>query len=166
MYAGGLTTSVYAALRELKAHVRFLPLVVGANTRGAARLGLTSRPVSGQAIYALLGDEMPGAAGGLVPRAIPASAPDTRFVLVQAAYESAWTAVADVVFPARLWSEQSGHVVSLDGQAHAIHPLRTAPASVKSEREILLGLANQLGYSLNFDEIPGVMQASTAGGLK
>jgi len=163
LYAGGLSTSVYAALRELPPHVRFLPLVVGANTRGAARLGLTSRPVSGQALFALLGDEMPGASGGLVPRAIPTNIPDTRFVLVQAAYESAWTAVADVVLPARLWNEQSGHVVSLDGQVHEILPLRTPPASVKSDRDVLLALANQLGHSLNFDEIPGVMQASTAG---
>ncbi len=163
LYAGGLSTSVYAALRELPPHVRFLPLVIGANTHGAARLGLTSRPVSGQAVYALLGDEIPGATGGFVPRAIPASTSDTRFVLVQAAYDSPWTAVADVVLPARLWSEQSGHIVSLDGQSHDIHPLRTPPASVKSDREVLLGLAKQLGHALNFDEIPGIMQASTAG---
>jgi formate dehydrogenase major subunit len=165
LYAGGLSTSVYAALRELPEHTRFLPLVIGANTRGAARLGLSARPVSGQAVYALLGDEMPGAANGPVPRTIPASLPETRFVLVQAAYESAWTAVADVVFPARLWDEQSGHVISLDGQVHAIQPLRTPPASVKSDRDTLLALALQLGYSLNFDEIPGVMHASSAGDL-
>jgi len=164
LYGGGLTTSVYAALRELPEHVRFLPLVVGANTRGAARLGLSARAVSGQAIYALLGDEIPGSnGGGGVPRAIPASVPETRFVLVQAAYESAWTAVADLVLPARLWSEQAGHIVSLDGQLHEIHPLRTPPACVKSQREVLLGLASHLGHSLNFDEIPGIMEASSQG---
>jgi formate dehydrogenase major subunit len=164
LYAGGLSTSVYAALRELPAQVRFVPLVVGANTRGAAALGLTTRPVAGQALYTFLGDEMPGGAGGLVPRAIPISVPP-RFLLVQAAYESPWTAIADVVLPARLWNEQSGHVVSLDGQSRAIHPLRAAPASVKSDRDVLLGLANQLGHTLNFDEIPGVMHASMAGDL-
>lgn len=160
LYAGGLSTSVYAALRELPAHARFLPLVVGANTRGASKLGLTARPVSGQAIYALLGDELPGTN---VPRTIPASVPDTRFILVQAAYESAWTAVADVVLPARLWSEQSGHIVSMDGQSHTMHPLLVPPASVKSDLDVMLGLAKELGHTLKVDEIPGVMQASTAG---
>jgi formate dehydrogenase major subunit len=164
LYAGGLSTSVYAALRELPPQVRFLPLVLGANTRGAAQLGLTARPVSGQAIYALLGDDTPGSGGGLVPRALP-TGPDTRFVVVQAAYESAWTAVADVVFPALLWSEHSGHIVALDGQSRLVQPLCTPPASVKSSRDIVLALAKQLGYTLNFDEIPGVMHASMAGDL-
>lgn len=160
LYAGGLSTSVYASLRELPPHVRFLPLVVGANTRGASRLGLVPRPVTGQAIYALLGDEP---ASALMPRTIPATVAETRFILVQAAYESSWTAVADVVLPSRLWSEQSGHVVSLDGQAQSLRQIVSPPPSVKSEREVLLELARQLGYTLNFDEIPGVMQASTAG---
>jgi formate dehydrogenase major subunit len=162
LYAGGLTTSVYASLRELPSHTRFLPLVVGANTRGAARLGLSTRSVTGQAIYALLGDEP---ASAFMPRTIPATVADTRFILVQAAYESSWTAVADVVLPARLWSEQSGHVIGLDGQARTVQQIITPPSSVRSEREVLLDLARQLGYALNFDEIPGVMQASAAGDL-
>ena len=59
LYGSGLSTTVYAAMRTLPAQARFLPLIEGTNTRGAARLGLSARPVSGEVLYLMAGDDLP-----------------------------------------------------------------------------------------------------------
>ena len=68
LYAGGLAPEVYAVLRALPAKTRFLPLYEGTNTAGAARLGLSARPVQGTTLFVLAGDEAKparrGPAGG------------------------------------------------------------------------------------------------------
>ena len=76
LYGSGLSSTVYAALRSLPEKAHFLPLVKGANAVGAARLGLEARPVRGDALYVLLGDDL------LNGEPLPQS----EFTVVQAAF--------------------------------------------------------------------------------
>ena len=117
LYGAGLSSTVYAALRSLPDKARFLPLVKGANAVGAARLGLEPRPVRGDALYVLLGDDLPDG------QALPQS----EFTVVQAACRSPWTDAADVVLPSPTWAEQRGHIVNLEGRRLPVVPLLTPP---------------------------------------
>jgi len=145
----GLTTTLYTALRSLPQHVKFLPLVRGTNTAGAARLGLSTRSVQGEVLYVLLGDDMPD---GM-------NLPERRFTIVQAAYRSAWTDAADVVLPAQLWSERKGHIRNIEDRAIAVMPLLTPPRSVRTDWDPLLQLAMRMGYGLSFEEIAAIANA-------
>ncbi|MCY2952463.1 MAG: 2Fe-2S iron-sulfur cluster-binding protein [Planctomycetota bacterium] len=149
LYGGGLTTTVYAALRALPAKVHFLPLINGTNAAGAARLGLRPRPVHGEALYVMVGDDLPD---GMV-------LPHRQFTLVQSAYRSAWTESADVVLPAMIWAEMKGHMINIEGRSLPVAPLLVAPKSVHACWETLLQLSMRIGYSLSFDEISDISKA-------
>ncbi len=149
LYGDGLSTTVYAALRGMPRKVRFLPLVNGTNAAGAARLGLQTRTVKGDAVYVLLGDELPD--GHPVPK--------RQFTVIQAAYRSRWTNEADVVLPAPIWAEQKGHVINLEGRSRPIQPLLQAPDSVHSNCETLLRLASQMGCTLSQEQIAEISLA-------
>ena len=139
LYGSGLSSTVYAALRSLPEKARFLPLVKGANAVGAARLGLDSRPVRGDALYVLLGDDLPDG------QALPQS----EFSVVQAACRSPWTDAADVVLPSPTWAEQRGHIINLEGRRLPVVPLLQAPASVQSHLQTFVKLAERMGESLS-----------------
>lgn len=151
LYASGLSTTVYAALRAMSRKVRFLPLVKGTNAVGAMRLGLSARGVHGDVLYVLAGDDTPGDT--------PDNWPQRQFTVVQAAYPSRWTEAADVVLPARVWSEQSGHVVNLEGQTLPVTPLLQAPRSVHADWETLMQLSMRMGYALSYEEIAEISKA-------
>lgn len=150
LYGSGLSTMVYAAMRAMPEKVRFLPLVSGTNAVGAMRLGLTNRAVSGDALYVLAGDDMPDGRDDLPPRS---------FTVVQATYESAWTQQADVVLPAKIWSEQSGHVVNLEGTCLAVTPLVQAPKNIHADWEPLVQLSMRMGHALSYEEIADISMA-------
>jgi formate dehydrogenase major subunit len=139
LYGSGLSSSVYAALRSLPDKARFLPLVKGANAVGAARLGLEPRPVRGDALYVLLGDDSPDG------QALPQS----EFTVVQAACHSAWTDAADVVLPAPTWAEKRGHIVNLEGRRLPVVPLLQSPPSVQAHWQTFVKLAGQMGETLS-----------------
>ena len=139
LYGAGLSSTVYAALRSLPEQARFLPLVKGANAVGAARLGLEPRPVRGDALYVLLGDDLPDG------QALPHS----EFTVVQAACRSPWTDAADVVLPSPTWAEQRGHIVNLEGRRLPVVPLVPAPASVPAHSQTLVKLAERMGETLS-----------------
>jgi formate dehydrogenase major subunit len=139
LYGAGLSSTVYAALRSLPDKARFLPLVKGANAVGAARLGLDPRPVRGDALYVLLGDDLPD------DQALPQS----EFTVVQAACRSPWTDAADVVLPSPTWAEQRGHIVNLEGRRLPVVQLLPAPASVPAHWQTLAKLAERMGESLS-----------------
>jgi formate dehydrogenase major subunit len=139
LYGSGLSSTVYAALRSLPEKARFLPLVKGANAVGAARLGLDSRPVRGDALYVLLGDDLPDG------QALPQS----EFSVVQAACRSPWTDAADVVLPSPTWAEQRGHIINLEGRRLPVVPLLQAPASVQAHLQTFVKLAERMGESLS-----------------
>ena len=138
LYGAGLSSTVYAALRSLPEKTRFLPLVKGANAAGAARLGLETRTVRGDALYALLGDDPPDGY----------SLPQSEFTVVQATYHSAWTEAADVVLPSPTWAEQRGHVINLEGRRLPVVPLLQPPATVPPHWQTFAKLAERLGDTL------------------
>lgn len=150
LYSSGLSTTVYAAMRAMPKKVRFLPLVKGTNTVGAMRLGLTTRPVKGDALYVLAGDDMPAGRD---------SWPERKFTVVQAAYESCWTQQADVVLPAMIWSEQTGHVMNLEGRSLPVTPLVQAPKGIHADCEALMQLSMRMGNALSYEEITEISLA-------
>jgi formate dehydrogenase major subunit len=143
LYGCGLSATVYAAMRALPSRARFLPLVNGTNTRGALQLGLTTRPVSGEALYLMGADDLPNRA--LLPA--------RQFTVVHTAYRSAWTESADVVFPGLIWTEKSGHTTNLEGKTLEVRPLIDAPTGVLPTWKVLSMLSERIGRSLTADDI-------------
>ena len=143
LYGSGLSTTVYAAMRTLPAQARFLPLIAGTNTRGAVRLGLSARPVSGEVLYLMAADDLPN----------HAPLPSRQFTVVHAAYQTAWTESADVVFPGLMWAEKSGHVTNLEGNTLEVRPLIESPPDVLPAWKVLLQLSERVGCSLTYDDI-------------
>jgi formate dehydrogenase major subunit len=123
LYGAGLSEAVYTTLRALPGKARFLPLVKGTNAVGATRLGLNTHPVKADALYVLAGDDP------LNGTALPGA----EFTVVQAAYRSAWTEAADVIFPAQVWTEKDGHIVNVEGRELAVTPSIKAPENVRAD---------------------------------
>lgn len=146
LYGTGLSNTVYAALRALQAKVKFVPLIRGTNTAGAAKLGLHAHPVRGDAVYVLLGDDMPD------DRPVP----QRQFTVLQAAYRSKWTELADVVLPARTWTESEGTMINIEGRTVPVVALAAAPRSVHANWQTLLQLSVRMGSALSYDQIAGL----------
>ena len=135
LYSHDLPSEVFSALRGLPPKTRFMPLYQGANTAGAAKVGLTARPVKGQALFVLAADEVPD--GHVLPEA--------GFTVVQAAYRTKWTDAADVILPAQTWAEKQGHVVNIEGRELPVVPSLKPPAGVPSDVATLAMLAERMG---------------------
>ncbi len=138
IYGTGTTAEDATLLKMLVGRARFLPLPVGTNAAGAAQVKLdgTFQPAKG--LYLLLGDDR---ANGRVAEAVAGAS----FLVVQAAYASPLTERADVVLPAPIWAEQSGHLTNLEGQTRRVNAAIQAPASVRAPAIVLQSLAGQLG---------------------
>jgi formate dehydrogenase major subunit len=143
LYGAGLSTTVYAAMRGLPPQARFLPLIEGTNAGGATRLGLEARPVRGDVLYLMAADDQPN---GI-------RLPARQFTVVHAAYQSAWTDSADVVFPGLTWAEKHGHITNLEGRTLAVTPLIEAPPEVQPAWRVLLQLSERVGRRLTSDDI-------------
>ena len=113
-----------------------------ANSLAAAllqyRTALDGKPL--QAALVALGDEAPDQA--LIKRCegIPS-------LVVYASYPSALTERADVVLPATMWAEESGHYLSTDGRLQESKPALIAPEGVRSSLEVINALADLVGLS-------------------
>ncbi len=149
LYGEGLSTTVYAALRALPDKVKFMPLVGGTNSSGAARLGLQVRPVDGDALYVLLGDDVPE----------EMALPHGPFTIVHAAYRSDWTDGADVVLPGLMWAEREGHVVNMEGRNVEVQRMLDPPPGMPTFAEVLQQIAGALNQSLSLDQIPDLCLA-------
>lgn len=134
LYAAGLPSEVYAFLRNLPDKTRYLPLVTGTNSVGAAQIGLKAQPVAGDALYVLAADDLKD--GHALPKA--------GFTVVHAAYWTPLVEQADVVLPALDWTEQQGHVVNMEGVSLAVQPFLQAPADVQADVTTLGALATRL----------------------
>jgi predicted molibdopterin-dependent oxidoreductase YjgC len=106
-----------------------LPLVEGSNTIGAAKLGFAAKPVHGDVLYVMAGDDLPG--GQTLPKA--------DFTVVQAAYQSEWTEHADVVLPAQVWTEKHGHVTNVEGRELPVVHFTQAPKGIPAD-DVALGM--------------------------
>jgi formate dehydrogenase major subunit len=134
LYAAGLDDKVYATLKSWPAKTRFLPLIEGTNTAGAAKAGISAKAVHGDMLFVLAGDD--DARGDL---------PEAGFVVVQAASESEWTASADVVLPAQVWAEKHGHITNVEGLDRPVTALVKAPRDIPADDVTLSMLAAHIG---------------------
>jgi formate dehydrogenase major subunit len=152
VYGPDLTTQhpealgLLTALAQTVSRLRLLGTAGEANSRAAQQLQLAGpfRPRAGQPVFIDLGDAP-------VPAELLAAVTDAPFLVVQASYASALTALADVVLPVETWLEQSGHYLNLEGRLQAAHGALPAPAQVRSNVSVLAGLAEQLGIRLDAD---------------
>jgi formate dehydrogenase major subunit len=134
LFAAGLKDSAYATLRALPSKTKFLALVKGTNAAGAAKLGLTARPVKGEALVVFAGDD--NLDGVSLPRA--------GFVLALTAFEGKWLRSADVVLPALVWTEKRGHVTNLAGRELPVVPFTKAPAGIPADEATLAKLQKEI----------------------
>lgn len=149
MYGPNLSIAVYAALRGLPRKARFLPLIEGANAAGAARLGLTARAVQGDALFVLAGDELPN----------DKPLPKAEFTVIQSAYRTDWTDAADVVLPARTWTEKRGSLVNLEGRELPVVPLTEAPPDIHPDWVTLATLSSLMGHAVLFGSMADVQRS-------
>ncbi len=149
MYGTNLSIAVYAALRGLPRKARFLPLIEGSNAAGAARLGLTARAVQGDALFVLAGDELPNGK----------PLPEAEFTVIQSAYRTDWTDAADVVLPARVWSEKQGSLVNLEGRELPVVPLTEAPPDIHPDWVTLATLSSLMGHAVLFGSMADVQRS-------
>lgn len=138
LYGEGLGDEIYTALRTLPAKARFLPLVEGPNAVGASRLGLSVRPVKGDALYVVASDERPDSR----------KLPEAGFKVVQASYHNEWTQDADVVLPSKVWFEKTGHLTNLEGRKLPLTRSVDAPTGILSDWATLFMLSVKMGQPL------------------
>jgi len=117
-----------------------------ANSLAAAQYGL-DQPFNlngQQAAYLVLGDDFP--AQRLVERVA-----NVPCKIVQAAYASVLTEMADVVLPVTNWAEQGGHFLSLDGRLQEVKAVLQAPQGARLNRDVLADLAACLNLDVQVD---------------
>jgi len=95
-----------------------------------------------KAVYLVLGDEEPS-------QNITQKVENSPFLVVQASYQSAITAKADVVLPVTTWLEQSGYYVTSDGKVQRAEKSLQPPTDVRNNKEVLLALADKLKMIVN-----------------
>jgi predicted molibdopterin-dependent oxidoreductase YjgC len=151
--AHGSTTALKALVALAKAlgalddaHSTIIGAKGQANSLTAALLGLdTSFELKGQqAVYLAAGDDV-------ISQRLTNKLEGIPFLAVQASYASAATLMADVVLPVEIWSEQSGHYVSLDGRVQTTNAALPAPEGVWSNEKVLGTLAASLGITEELD---------------
>lgn len=96
------------------------------------------------AVFIVLGEEEPS-------QRLLKNLEGVPFVAVVAAYASALTARADVVFPAPIWSETEGHYINLEGKIQSAVKVINPPEGILNYHEILEACAKSAGTKLDGD---------------
>jgi predicted molibdopterin-dependent oxidoreductase YjgC len=94
-----------------------------------------------QAAYLVLGDDELSKRQLKALQGIPV-------LIVQAAYRSKLTEIADVVFPVTTWTEQDGHYLNLEGRLQKAVHIFEVPSNIYSNIQVLEALADKLGLPL------------------
>jgi formate dehydrogenase major subunit len=117
-----------------------------ANSVVAAGLGLNKvfEPGTQKAVFVALGDDHVSQRQVQVLEEAP-------FLAIQASYASQLTAMADVVLPAEIWAEQEGTFINMEGKVQKTVRGVVPPEGVRSNVEILINLADMMGYELSGD---------------
>lgn len=141
LYGTGLSRTTAAALSQVEAKVKSIPLAPGVNALTAAALGLNGRidPTGCRSLFIVAGEEN-GALGALTARIDPQA-----FVVVLACYASPLTERADVVLPMATWLERSGSFTNLEGVPLRAHAARPPSGQSRPDWDILGRLAERLG---------------------
>lgn len=95
-----------------------------------------------KAAYVAIGDEEPSI--NLIKKL-----ENIPFLVVEASYQSALTAKANVILPVTTWLEQSGSYVTCDGKVQKAKKSLQAPVDVKSNKEVILALADKMKVIVN-----------------
>jgi formate dehydrogenase major subunit len=123
-------------------HSGVISLKGGANSAIAAQYNL-DQPVSldgHQVVYVALGDEDPS-------QELLNLVKEAPYLIVQAAFQSELTAMADVVLPSATWLEEGGHYLNMEGRLQKANPSLELPENVLSNELILRRLAARLDIS-------------------
>ncbi|WP_351231897.1 molybdopterin oxidoreductase family protein [Streptomyces sp. NPDC002133] len=90
------------------------------------------------------------------------------FLAVADVVLSETAALADVVFPVTQWAEETGTMTNLEGRVLLRRRAITPPEEVRSDLEVLHGLAGLLGHEKGFptdpEEVFGELRRASAGG--
>jgi formate dehydrogenase major subunit len=133
IYGEGLVPSAVTSFASLADQARFLALEPVCNSKGAKIAGVAPTGThDADVLYLLLGERYE------TDRL--AELPDGAFIIVQASYTSPLVARADVILPAPIWAERSGHVTNIEGNALSLNPAVPMPDGVRDETEVLLKL--------------------------
>jgi formate dehydrogenase major subunit len=137
IYSVGLKNKVMATFRELGDKLHTLALSPGRNANGAKTAGLKPlEPNGARTQFFLLGEQSEDQAllGKL----------NGAFTVVQASYQSPLVEQADVVLPAPVWYERTGHVTDLEGVVKPVAQVLAMPETVRDDAEVLSALADLL----------------------
>lgn len=152
IYGKGLTSSLAAGSPDPIQLVIDLAKLTGskvisprgrANSLAAEAFGLANRftPGGRRAVYVALGDD-------LISQRQIQLLEEAPFLAVQASYASQLTAMADVVLPVELWTEQDGHFLNMEGRLQQAHKAMCSPEGIRSNTEVIKEIADVLGYEL------------------
>ncbi|MCG3146950.1 MAG: Nitrate reductase [Verrucomicrobiae bacterium] len=96
---------------------------------------LTSGPL--RAVHIVAADETDGGAKILRDREVVGLLKGFNYVVVQAAYESRLTELAQVVLPSLVWSEKSGTVTNFEGRELLLRPVMPPRGQARDDKMIL-----------------------------
>jgi len=137
VYSVGLKAAAIDGLKALADKALFLALDPARNSKGAEAAGLAPQEVEkAELLYFLMGEQAEDAA--LLEKV------DGAFLVAQASYYSPLVEKADVVLPAPVWFERTGHVINLNGDVLPLNEVLPMPEGVRDDAEVLNALADLL----------------------
>jgi formate dehydrogenase major subunit len=141
LYGARTAAKTQKALGKLAEKALFIPLIAGANTRSAYQFGFGD--VSGMAAKAAIvwatDDQWPASP------ALLETLKKAEFVVVQSAYPTDLTELADVILPAAIWAEKEGTITSAEGRTQKMVRVVERCSGVWDDEAILQALSNKLG---------------------
>ena len=140
IYSAGLVPAAAASFAPLADRARFLALNPVCNGKGTKAAGVAPTvPQDADVLYFLLGEQREE--DGFAERV------NGAFVIVQTSYTSPLTERANVILPAPIWTERSGHVTNVEGNTLSLNPAVPMPDGVRDETAVLLNLLAELADS-------------------
>ncbi len=137
VYSVAIKGKVMAAFRPLADKLSYIALSPARNGKGAENVGLSHMTPNGAKTQVFLMGEQAEDAGLLEKL-------NDAFTVVQASYMSPLAEKADVVLPAPLWYERSGHFTNLEGKVLPLTAVLPMPEGVRDDAEVLVKLAEIL----------------------
>lgn len=137
VYSVGIKGKATTAFRELGDKLYVLALSPGRNEKGAAAVGLKPAAPNGATTqFFLMGEQAEDPA--LMAKL------NGAFTVVQASYLSPLAEQADVVLPAPVWHERTGHVTNVEGTVKPVVEVLPMPEGVRDDADVLTSLADLL----------------------
>ncbi|MBN1250388.1 MAG: molybdopterin-dependent oxidoreductase [Anaerolineae bacterium] len=137
VYSVGIKGKVLAGFRGLGDKLYALALSPGRNEKGAEAAGLKPVAPNGAATqFFLMGEQAEDPS--LVEKL------NGAFTIVQASYVSPLTEKADVLLPAPVWYERTGHVTNVEGNVKPVAEVLPMPEGVRDDADVLTALADLL----------------------